>query len=148
MSKYLVFAKLTLSYYEPAHVSTRPNTITSAQGTNLIGHPAKGYLVPKYNCCSYSGFYTILRTPSSFRQLQETAMMFECPDCSSTCAFYSRRRGVTEKYLLPFLLLRPYRCADCFQRCYRTIFISAREARQRKSAASGSGPTTQGRHVA
>ena len=115
--------------------------------TALASRP-RVYLVPKYNCCSYSGFYTILRTPSSFRHLQGTSMMFECPDCGSASAFYSRRRGLTEKYLLPFLLLRPYRCADCFQRCYRTIFISAREARQRKSAASGSGPTTQGRHVA
>lgn len=148
MSKYLVFAKLTLSNYEPAHVSTRPNTITSAQGTNRIGIRPGLQLVPKYNCCSYSGLDTILRTPSSFRQLQEIPMMFECPDCGSASAFYSRRRGLTEKYLLPFLLLRPYRCADCFQRCYRVIFISAREARQRKSAASGSGPTTQTRHVA
>jgi hypothetical protein len=71
---------------------------------------------------------------------------FVCPDCGHATAFYSRRRGFSEKYLLPLLLLRPYRCADCFQRCYRSVFVSARQPRERRASASG--PTTDMGHIA
>jgi hypothetical protein len=73
---------------------------------------------------------------------------FTCPDCGGSTAFYSRRRGFTEKYVLRFLLLRPYRCADCFQRCYRTIFLSARQPRARDHGLSISGPPPQPRRIA
>jgi hypothetical protein len=58
-----------------------------------------------------------------------TLTEFICPDCGGGVAFYSRRRTFTEKYLLPLLLLRPFRCADCFQRSYWFIATPAREPR-------------------
>jgi hypothetical protein len=57
---------------------------------------------------------------------------FTCPSCGGGVAFYSRRRDFTEKYILPLLLLRPFRCADCLQRCYRMVFMHAKQPRERK----------------
>ena len=52
---------------------------------------------------------------------------FHCSDCGGLDGFRSRPRTFTEKYILPILLMRPVRCADCFRRKYQTIFINARE---------------------
>ena len=52
---------------------------------------------------------------------------FHCSDCSGDTAFRSRRRTFTERYLLPIFLLKPVRCAECFRREYRLIFMPARE---------------------
>lgn len=68
---------------------------------------------------------------------------FLCPDCGSSVAYYSRRRTLTEKYILPLVLLRPVRCADCFKRCYRTVFTSARQPRFRKNAVPASETVTR-----
>jgi hypothetical protein len=73
---------------------------------------------------------------------------FICPDCGSSVAFYSRRRNFTEKYVLPLFLLRPFRCADCFQRCYRSVFLTARQPRESRDGVSASGPASQVRHIA
>jgi len=54
-----------------------------------------------------------------------------CPCCGNHVAFYSRRRSFAEKYLLPLALLRPYRCAECFERFYRSMFFQARQPRER-----------------
>jgi hypothetical protein len=45
-----------------------------------------------------------------------------CSDCGSTTGFRSRRRTLTERFLLPLLLLQPVRCGECFRRDYRLIF--------------------------
>jgi hypothetical protein len=52
---------------------------------------------------------------------------FLCHDCGSLVGFRSRPRTLTEKYLLPVLLLRPVRCGDCFRRYYRPLFVEVRE---------------------
>ena len=52
---------------------------------------------------------------------------FHCSDCGGLDGFRSRPRTFAEKYILPMLLLRPVRCADCFRRKYQTIFVDARE---------------------
>jgi hypothetical protein len=52
---------------------------------------------------------------------------FQCKDCESVAGFRSRPRTLTEKYLLPVLLLRPVRCGDCFRRTYQSIFVEVRE---------------------
>jgi len=48
---------------------------------------------------------------------------FHCSDCGSENAFRSRPRTFGERYLLPVFFLRPVRCAECFRREYRTIFM-------------------------
>ncbi len=53
--------------------------------------------------------------------------LFHCQDCGSFDGSRSRPRNFSEKYLLPLVLLRPVRCADCFRRSYRSIFVQARE---------------------
>lgn len=51
---------------------------------------------------------------------------FRCSDCGSDNVLRSRPRTFGERYLLPAFLLRPVRCAECFRREYRTIFMPAR----------------------
>jgi hypothetical protein len=52
---------------------------------------------------------------------------FHCNDCGADTGFRSRRRTLTERYLLPVFLLQPVRCAECFRRDYRVIFMPVRE---------------------
>ena len=52
---------------------------------------------------------------------------FHCDDCGSEIAFRSRRRTFLERYLLPIFLLRPVRCAECFRRDCRLLFVPVRE---------------------
>jgi len=48
---------------------------------------------------------------------------FHCDDCGSDVGFRSRRRTFSERYLLPVFLLQPVRCAECFRRDYRLLFV-------------------------
>lgn len=52
---------------------------------------------------------------------------YHCADCGSDVAFRSRRRTISEQYLLPIFLLKPVRCAECFRRDYRLLFVPAKE---------------------
>jgi hypothetical protein len=52
---------------------------------------------------------------------------FQCRDCGSFDGYRSRPRSFSEKYLLPLLLLRPVRCADCFRRDYISMLVQVRE---------------------
>ena len=64
---------------------------------------------------------------------------FHCDDCGSQTGFRSRRRTFSERYLLPVFLLQPVRCAECFRRDYRLIFMPVRE---RLSEAIGKPPVS------
>jgi hypothetical protein len=73
---------------------------------------------------------------------------FHCDDCGSETGFRSRRRTFSERYLLPVFLLQPVRCAECFRRDYRLLFIPVNErlpAVVKKMAAS---VARSDRHVA
>lgn len=48
-----------------------------------------------------------------------------CPSCQSLDVRRSHRRGLFEVLLLPFLLLRPFRCEDCTKRHYNFFFTRA-----------------------
>ena len=50
-----------------------------------------------------------------------------CRDCGSEVGFRSRRRTLTERYILPLFLLKPVRCGECFRRDYRLIFTPVRD---------------------
>ncbi|MGA9510024.1 MAG: hypothetical protein WBV55_15510 [Candidatus Sulfotelmatobacter sp.] len=52
---------------------------------------------------------------------------FHCDDCGGDTGFRSRRRTFSERFLLPVFLLQPVRCAECFRRDYRLIFVPVRE---------------------
>jgi hypothetical protein len=52
---------------------------------------------------------------------------FHCDDCGSETGFRSRRRSFFERYLLPIFLLQPVRCAECFRRDYRLLFVPVKE---------------------
>ncbi len=49
-----------------------------------------------------------------------------CRDCGSEAGFRSRRRTLTERFILPLFLLKPVRCGECFRRDYRLIFTPVR----------------------
>jgi hypothetical protein len=52
---------------------------------------------------------------------------YQCLDCGGSDAYRSRRRTFLENYILPFLLLKPVRCTNCFRRSYVSVFTAARE---------------------
>jgi hypothetical protein len=52
---------------------------------------------------------------------------FRCDDCGSETGFRSRRRSFSERYLLPIFLLQPVRCAECFRRDYRMVFMRVKD---------------------
>jgi DNA-directed RNA polymerase subunit N (RpoN/RPB10) len=52
---------------------------------------------------------------------------YRCFDCGSEVGFRSRRRTLTERFLLPVFLLQPVRCGECFRRDYRLIFTPVHE---------------------
>ncbi len=52
---------------------------------------------------------------------------YRCRDCGSESGFRSRRRTLTERLILPLLLMQPVRCGECFRRDYRLIFTPVRE---------------------
>jgi hypothetical protein len=52
---------------------------------------------------------------------------FHCDDCGSDIGFRSRRRTLSERYLLPLFLLQPVRCSECFRRDYHPLFMSVKE---------------------
>ena len=55
------------------------------------------------------------------------APSYRCHDCGSETGFRSRRRTLSERYLLPLFLLMPVRCGECFRRDYRLIFTQVRD---------------------
>ena len=58
---------------------------------------------------------------------------FQCRDCGSVDGYRSRPRTLAERFLLPLLLLRPVRCADCFRRSYQSVFMQVRDRHQPKT---------------
>jgi len=52
---------------------------------------------------------------------------YRCQDCGSEVGFRSRRRTLTERFILPLFLLQPVRCGECFRRDYRLIFTPVRD---------------------
>jgi hypothetical protein len=52
---------------------------------------------------------------------------FHCNDCGSGTGFRSRRRTFSERYLLPVFFLQPVRCAECFRRDYRLVFMPVKD---------------------
>jgi hypothetical protein len=52
---------------------------------------------------------------------------YRCSDCGSEVGFRSRRRTLTERFILPLFLLKPVRCGECFRRDYRLIFTPVRD---------------------
>lgn len=74
---------------------------------------------------------------------------YRCRDCGSEVGFRSRRRTFTERYVLPFLLLQPVRCGECFRRDYRFVFTPVRERLQElPRIAPRKEPATPNRNVA
>ena len=53
--------------------------------------------------------------------------LYRCRDCGSESGFRSRRRTLTERLILPLLLMQPVRCGECFRRDYRLIFTPVRD---------------------
>jgi hypothetical protein len=62
----------------------------------------------------------------SLSPIRPFSQPYHCRDCGSEVGFRSRRRTLTERYLLPLLLLQPVRCGECFRRDYRLILTAVR----------------------
>ena len=73
---------------------------------------------------------------------------FHCDDCGSDTGFRSRRRTFSERYLLPIFLLQPVRCAECFRRDYRLVFMPVRERLPESIKKAAAAVPRADRHVA
>jgi len=72
-----------------------------------------------------------------------------CRDCGSETGFRSRRRTLTERFILPLLLLQPVRCGECFRRDYRLIFTPVLDRlSETPRIIPGKPPATSHRNVA
>ena len=76
------------------------------------------------------------------------ATQYRCHDCGSEVGFRSRRRSLTERFLLPLLLLQPVRCGECFRRDYRLIFTTVRDRLSDTPRMVPGKPATPNRNVA
>ena len=61
---------------------------------------------------------------------------YRCSVCAGKEGFRSRPRTLTERYILPLLLMKPVRCAACFHRDYRVIFTLVRERSDRQDSSA------------
>ena len=74
---------------------------------------------------------------------------YRCSDCGSEVGFRSRRRTLTERFILPLFLLQPVRCGECFRRDYRLIFTTVHERlSDTPRIAPAKQPVTSNRNVA
>jgi hypothetical protein len=74
---------------------------------------------------------------------------YHCRDCGSGVGFRSRRRTLTERFVLPLFLLQPVRCGECFRRDYRLIFTPVHERLPvAPRIMPGKQPATSNRNVA
>jgi len=74
---------------------------------------------------------------------------YRCRDCGSDVGFRSRRRTLTERFILPMFLLQPVRCGECFRRDYRLIFTAVRDRlADTPRIIPGKQPATSNRNVA
>jgi hypothetical protein len=67
---------------------------------------------------------------------------YKCLDCGGSDAYRSRPRSLLE-YALPFLLLKPVRCANCFRRTCVSILTSARDPQSGHKAQQSADPVDQ-----
>jgi len=72
-----------------------------------------------------------LKAPKGLGFRPMFASEYQCPDCGGTEAYRSRRRTFLEKYVYPFLLLQPVRCASCYRRTNVSVFTPARPRENR-----------------
>jgi hypothetical protein len=59
--------------------------------------------------------------------------LFRCRECGSFKGYDSRPRSRVERYILPWLLLRPVRCGGCLRRSLQARFVLVQGRRQSKS---------------
>jgi hypothetical protein len=59
-----------------------------------------------------------------------------CPQCGSDDVTVSRRREILDYLILPFLLLRPFRCGECNYRYYGFFFRKAAQTGRQVSDVS------------
>ena len=62
------------------------------------------------------------------------AKLYRCSVCGGEDGVRSRPCTFVERFVLPVLLLKPVRCAECFYRDYRLIFTPARERHSNDSS--------------
>jgi hypothetical protein len=46
----------------------------------------------------------------------------QCPSCGSRDVHRCRKRTLLEVWILPLILIRPFRCMGCYQRYYGFFF--------------------------
>jgi hypothetical protein len=96
----------------------------TARGKILLHSKRLQHLRPRYAklrmpMARASGVGAVIR--------KRLAKDYRCRDCGRKVGFRSHPRNLMERYVLPLLLMRPVRCAECFRRDYRLILTSVPE---------------------
>ena len=86
-------------------------------------NPESGNFNPPFGVAIYLSWIVRFPLAGFGGVLTMLSNQFRCSDCGSLQGFRSRPRTAFEKYLLPIFLLRPVRCAKCFRRDYRLLFL-------------------------
>jgi hypothetical protein len=100
----------------------------------LCGPDAQVEIASNAALVAESGIITRLSDPALLRLTDMFSRLYECKDCGGFNGYRSRPKNLTERFLLPLLLLRPTRCGDCFKRSYQSMFVKVRPRREPKKA--------------
>lgn len=96
------------------------------------GHDVQIEIASNAALVAKSGIIARLCDPALLRLTVMFPRLYECKDCGGFNGYRSRPKNLTERFLLPLLLLRPTRCGDCFKRSYQSTFVKVRPRREPK----------------
>jgi predicted RNA-binding Zn-ribbon protein involved in translation (DUF1610 family) len=105
----------------------------------ILGHLTLGAQRTAFLIRHWSRMLTA-QAPALCALIQESfglAKRYRCPDCGREVGARSHPRNLSERYVLPLLLMQPVRCVACFHRDYRLIFTPVGDRSRRHDPSVG-----------
>jgi hypothetical protein len=99
-------------------ISAKVQILTHSQPSQHLKHVCRKLRMPT---ALAPAVFAVIKRKFAF------AKRYRCRDCGRQVGFRSQPRNLMERYILPLLLMRPVRCAECFRRDYRLILTPVRE---------------------
>jgi len=105
----------------------------------ILGHLKLGVQRTAFLIGHWSRMLTA-RAPAVCAVIQDRfghAKRYRCPDCGREVGVRSHPRNLSERYILPLVLMQPVRCAACFHRDYRLVFTPVGDRSRRHDPSVG-----------
>jgi len=105
----------------------------------ILGHLKLGAQRTAFLIGHWSRMLTA-RAPAVCAVIQDRfghAKRYRCPDCGREVGVRSHPRNLSERYILPLVLMQPVRCAACFHRDYRLVFTPVGDRSRRHDPSVG-----------